>query len=128
MLPDIIEALTNKKYKGIVLEGTGIGHAPTNIEENLPNYKAFKKFIESGGIVALTSQCLFGRVHEHIYVNTRRLSDIGIIFGQDMLTETAFIKLAWLLGNYKKEEVKELMTQNLRGEINERLNEDEFLH
>ena len=44
-----------------------------------------------------------------------------------MLTETAFIKLAWLLGNYKKDEVKTLITKNLRGEINERLMKDEFL-
>jgi len=44
-----------------------------------------------------------------------------------MLTETAFIKLAWLLGNYKKEEAKKLITENLRGEINERVLKDEFL-
>lgn len=127
MLPDIINAITKEKYKGIVLEGSGIGHAPTNIEENLPNYKALKKFIDSGGLVVLTSQCIFGRVHKDIYTNTRRLAEIGVIFGEDMLTETAFVKLSWLLGNYKKEEAKELVTKNLRGEINERLSEDEFL-
>jgi len=123
MSSDLIEALTKKNYKGIVLEGTGIGHAPTNIEENIPNYKALKKFIDSGGIVTMTSQCLFGRVHEHIYTNTRRLGKIGVVFGQDMLPETAFVKLAWLLGNYKKQEIKDLITKNLRGEINDRLSD-----
>ena len=44
-----------------------------------------------------------------------------------MLTETAFIKLAWLLGNYKKNEVGELITKNLRGEINDRILKEEFL-
>ena len=127
MLPDIIDALTKKKYKGIVLEGSGLGHAPTNIKENQPNYNALKKFIQNGGIVVITSQCIFGRVHRNIYVNTRRLGNIGCIYGEDMLTETAFTKLSWLLGNYKKDEVKELLTKNLRGEINDRLMQDEFL-
>lgn len=127
MFPDLFDALTKKKYNGLVLEATGIGQAPTNIKENIPNYNALKKFIESGGIVVLTSQCIFGRVHKDIYTNCRRLADMGIIFGQDLLTETAFVKLAWLLGNYKKDEVKDLMTKNLRGEINERLMKDEFL-
>ena len=127
MFPDLIETLTKKKYKGLVLEATGLGQAPTNIKENIPNYNALKKFINSGGVVVLTSQCIFGAVHGDIYVNCRRLGNVGAIFGKDMLPETAFIKLAWLLGNYKKDEVKELLTKNLRGEINERLMKDEFL-
>jgi len=127
MFSDILDTLTKKKYKGLVLEGTGMGHAPTNIKENLPNYNALKKFIHNEGIVVITSQTVFGRVHRDIYVNTRRLGNIGCIYGQDMLTETAFTKLSWLLGNFKKDEVKELMTKNLRGEINDRLMKDEFL-
>src|SRR3989338_1812158 len=125
--PDIVDALTKKKYRGIVFEGTGLGHAPTNIEENLPNYRALKKFIDNGGIVVVTSQCLFGAVHRDVYVNLRRLGNIGCIFGRDMLSETAFVKLAWLLGNFKKDEVKEMISKNLRGEINERLGKDEFI-
>ncbi len=127
MFPDIIDALAEKKYKGIVLEGTGLGHAPTNIDENIPNYKSLKRFIDNGGIVAITSQCIFGAVHSAVYTNLRRLANIGAIFGKDMLTETSFIKLSWLLGNFKKEEVKGLIAKNLRGEINERLTKDEFL-
>jgi len=127
MKPDFFEILTKKGYKGLVLEATGIGQAPTNTKENLPNYEALKRFIDKGGVVVLTSQCIFGKVHKDIYTNCRRLADIGIIFGEDMLTDTAFVKLAWLLGNYPKEKVKELLTQNLRGEINERITVDEFL-
>jgi glutamyl-tRNA(Gln) amidotransferase subunit D len=36
-----------------------------------------------------------------------------------MTPETAYIKLAWLLSNYK-DKVKELYGKNLRGEISER--------
>ncbi|HLC52255.1 MAG TPA: Glu-tRNA(Gln) amidotransferase subunit GatD [Candidatus Nanoarchaeia archaeon] len=128
MGPVIIDALTEKKYQGIILEATGIGQAPTNIEENLPNYKALQRFIEQGGVIVLTSQCIFGRVHPDIYTNCRRLREIGIIFGEDMLTETAHIKLAWLLANYPKTRVEELAAVNLRGEINEALSfKEDFL-
>ena len=118
--PDMIEVFTKNGYKGLVLESTGLGQAPTNIDENLPNYEALKTFIKNGGIVVLTSQCVFGRVHPYVYTNCRRLVDIGVIFGEDMITETAYIKLAWLLGNHKPEEVRKLITQDLRGEISQR--------
>ena len=44
-----------------------------------------------------------------------------------MLSETALVKLSWLLANYSKEEAKDLIRENLKGEINERINADEFL-
>ena len=107
-----------KNYKAIVIEATGLGHAPTNTKENLPNYDSLKKFIKDGGVVAITSQCLYGAVHPYVYTNLRRLSEIGCIFCEDMLPETAWIKLSWLLGNYSVEEAKNLLAKNLRGEIN----------
>lgn len=117
-------------YRGIVLEATGLGQAPTNLgKEHLKIYEILKKFIKKGGVVAITSQCIYGRVHPFIYTNCRRLVDIGCIFCEDMLTETAFVKLAWLLGNYQNDrnKVKEFMTTNLRGEITERSEyEEEF--
>ena len=116
-------------YKAFVIEGTGLGHAPTNLgEDNLKNHAILKEFISRGGIVAITSQCIYGRVHPTVYTNLRRLSNIGCIFCEDMLPETAFIKLAWLLGNYPPEEAKKLMTENLRGEITERTEyEEDFI-
>ena len=128
MSPVIVNALVDAGFKGIILEATGIGQAPTNIAENLPNYEALKKFIAQGGVVVLTSQCIFGRVHADIYSNCRRLKEIGVIFGEDMLTETALVKLAWLLGNYPQKEAEKLVAENLRGEISLRSEyEKEFI-
>lgn len=124
MSREIIDVFTKNNYKGLVLETTGLGQAPTNIKENLPNYEALKDFIKKGGIILLTSQCIFGRVHEDVYTNCRRLKDIGIIYGEDMITETAYVKLAWLLGNYKLEDVKKMIKENLRGEITKRTGTD----
>ena len=120
MQPEIFEFFEKNNYKGLVLEATGIGQAPTNTKEHEKNYAALQKFIKKGGVVVLTSQCIFGRVHPTIYTNCRRLSNIGIVFGEDMLAETAFVKLAWLLGNFKAPEAKELVGKNLRGEITKR--------
>jgi len=49
----------------------------------------------------------------------------GIIYLEDMLAETAFVKLAWVLGHKEwaknKEVVKEKMLQNFAHELNDRL-------
>jgi len=114
-----------KGYNGLIIEGTGLGHTPgqvpnewCRIHEKI--YPALKNVIDSGCIVVMTTQCLFGGVQMHVYDKGVDLTNLGVIPGQDMLPETAFVKLAWLLGNYKKDEVKKLITTNLRGEINER--------
>ena len=122
MFVDVFEVFRKKGYKGLVLEGTGIGQAPTNTPEHQAIYEELKNFIQEGGVVVLTSQCIYGAVHPFIYSNCRRLVEIGVIFGKDMLTETAHIKLSWLLANEAdKDQVKELMQTNLRGEINEKI-------
>jgi glutamyl-tRNA(Gln) amidotransferase subunit D len=125
--PKTFEYFT-KNFKAIIIEGTGLGHCPSNLGEiNLKNYEILKKYIKKGGIVAMTSQCIFGRVHGAVYTNLRRLKKIGVIYCEDMLTETAYMKMSWLLGNFKEDQVKDLMTKNLRGEINKRILPDEIL-
>ena len=91
-----------------------MGHAPIKILEPL------KKFLKNG-IVVMTTQCLNGRVNMNVYSTGRLLQDIGVVSGEDMLPEVAYIKLSWLLANYKsRKKVEELLKKNLRGEINER--------
>ncbi len=128
MLPEIFDFYREKKYKGLIIEGTGLGHMPLYVTEGKNELlHAVKQLIESGCIVVMTSQSIFGKVMMDVYSNLRKEKEIGIIEGSDMLTETAFIKLAWLLGNYKHEEVKQLMTQNLKGEINQRILVDQYI-
>ena len=75
----------------------------------------------------MTTQTLYGRLQMHVYDKGVELQKLGVVPGGDMLPETAFVKLAWLLGNYKTEEAKEMVGKNLRGEINERTQyEEEF--
>ncbi|MEK6972645.1 MAG: Glu-tRNA(Gln) amidotransferase subunit GatD [archaeon] len=108
-----------QKYAGLVIEGTGLGHIAIN-GENAKNLKALQELTKSGCIVAMTSQCLYGRVHSAVYSTARKIKNAGVIYCEDMIPETAFIKLSWLLGNFKKEEAKVMLAQNLRGEITKR--------
>ena len=116
-----------KGYKGLVIEGTGLGHTPgqnpnseTEIHKKI--YPAIKEIVDSGTVVVMTTQCLFGGVNMNVYDKGRDLLGLGVISGKDMLANTALVKLSWLLGNEKNtEKVKELMEKNLRGEINPRI-------
>ncbi len=124
MFPGQFEFFSKNRFKGLVIEGTGLGHTPGHTPDEITKkgahkkfFPAIKKFIKQGGIAVMTSQCLFGRVQMHVYDKGTDLMNLGVIPGEDMLPETAFVKLAWLLGNYKKDEVKKLVGKNLRGEI-----------
>lgn len=103
-----------KNYKGLVLEGFGLGHAP--IEDG--NEMFFKKLksLAKKCIVVMTTQTIFGEVNMNVYATGRKLQEIGVI-PCSMLPEVAFIKLAWLIGNYPPSETRKLMTKNLRGEL-----------
>jgi len=109
------------KYKGLVVEGSGLGHLPVSEAENnwIP---ALKKHIRNGLVVCIATQTVFGRVDPWVYSNGRELIDAGVIYLEDMLAETAFVKLGWVLGHYGwKTKVKEKMLENVAGEINERM-------
>ena len=115
-----------KGYKGLVIEGTGLGNTPLDVldrytKEHAKIRNALENLVRSGTVIVMTTNCLFGKVNMNVYSKGVDLIKIGVIPGEDMLPETAFVKLSWLLGNYKKEMVRELVKRNLRGEINERI-------
>ncbi len=109
------------KYKGIVIEMTGLGHVPVSeaVHSWLPG---LKKHIKNGFIVCAAAQTINGRLDPYVYSNGRELIEAGVIFLEDMLAETALIKLGFVLGHYGwKKNIKEKMLENVAGEISERL-------
>ncbi|MCD6488980.1 MAG: Glu-tRNA(Gln) amidotransferase subunit GatD [Desulfurococcales archaeon] len=113
---DIIDYVIDKGYHGIVLEGTGLGHTPNKLIPSI------ERAVDSGIPVVMTSQCLFGRINMHVYSTGRKLLAAGVIPGKDMLPETAYIKLSWVLGKTRDlREVRKLMLTNIAGEINPRI-------
>jgi glutamyl-tRNA(Gln) amidotransferase subunit D len=122
--PEIIEWYIDRGYKGIIIEGTGLGHVPTfppKEETGRSWIPAIERAVESEVFVGMTSQCLNGRVHPFVYRALRTTFQKGVVYLEDMLPETSLVKLGWVLGNYDSlEEVKEKMSSNLVGEISSR--------
>ncbi len=125
--PEIIDFYLGKKYRGMIIEGTGLGHAPVSTaHQDLLWLPKIKEAVSSGMIIGMTSQCIYGRVNSSVYRNLRLISAAGAIYCEDMTPETAYVKLGWLLGNYDAEKAKELLPSNLVGEISPRSEYDDF--
>ncbi len=108
----IIEYLASVGYRGIVIEGTGLGHIK---EDCVP---VIKNVVDEGVIVVMSTQTLFGRVNMKVYTTGRKLLKAGVLSADDMLPEVAYVKLSWLLGNVNDvDEVKKLFVSNLVKEL-----------
>jgi glutamyl-tRNA(Gln) amidotransferase subunit D len=115
MHPDLVDALVEKGYRGVVIGGTGLGHV------NKPLYPALRRAIEKGVHVVMTVQTLWGYVQMYVYDTGRDLLDVGIIPLENMLPETALMKLAWVLAHTDdRDEVMRMMRQPVNHEITDR--------
>ncbi len=116
---EVIDFFVDRGYRGIVLEGTGLGHVGEWLIDSI------KRGVEAGTVFVMTSQTLFGRVNMNVYTTGRKLLEAGVVPGEDMLPEVAYVKLSWLLGHLDDpSEVKRLMRLNLAGEITRRITID----
>lgn len=124
--PEILDYYLSNGYKGIVLEMGALGHVASKIAR-LGWTKKLKEVQEKGLIVCGVTQCFYGRTDPLVYSNGREFLETGIIYLEDMLPETAFVKLGWVLGHKEwtksKEMIKEKMLENFAGELNKRLEE-----
>jgi glutamyl-tRNA(Gln) amidotransferase subunit D len=112
MPSSILEWVLESDFKGVVIEGTGLGHVSEL------QYEPIKKLIMKGIPVVMTSQCIWGRVHMNVYSTGRDLLRIGVIPAEDMLPETALVKMMWALGQTSDpREVEKIMKTNLAHEI-----------
>ena len=110
--PNLLNQIIEMGYKGIIFEGTGLGHIGKVMYENV------KKANEKGIFLGMTSQCVDGRVRMTVYESGRDLLDLGIIPLENMIPEVALVKAMWAIGNSQNvEEVKEIMLQNIASEL-----------
>jgi glutamyl-tRNA(Gln) amidotransferase subunit D len=115
MSPDLVDALVEKGYRGIVIAGTGLGHV------NKPLYPALKRAVQAGVHIVMTVQTLWGYAQMYVYDTGRDLLDIGVVPLDNMLPETAFMKLSWVLGHTDDHaEVLRMMRHPYSHEITER--------
>ncbi len=113
--PDIIDGLSAMGYRGLVMAGTGLGHV------NKPLYPAIRRAIQKGMTVVMCVQTLWGFAQMYVYDTGRDLLDLGIIPLDNMLPETAYMKLAWVLGQTDDpRRIREMMTTAINHEIEPR--------
>jgi glutamyl-tRNA(Gln) amidotransferase subunit D len=108
--PEMLNYYIDARYRGIVLEGTGLGHVASDWIGSI------KRATDAGIPVVVTSQCLRGRICDRVYDTGRYMLEAGAIEGGDMLPEVALVKLMWVLANHP-EETASLIRKPLAGEI-----------
>jgi glutamyl-tRNA(Gln) amidotransferase subunit D len=122
--PNILDFYSKNKYNGIILEMSGLGHVPSG-KTRKSWINKLREIQKKGIIVCATTQTIYGRVDPYVYSNGRAILDTGVIYLEDMLSETAFVKLGWVLGHNEwaknKEIVREKMLENFAHELNNRL-------
>jgi len=112
---EIVHLLLDKGYHGIVIEGTGFGHVD---EETI---QAIRRATSEGIPVVAATQTIFGRVNLNVYSTGRKMLEAGVIPADDMIPETAYVKLSWVLARTRDpQEVRRLMLTPLAGELGER--------
>jgi glutamyl-tRNA(Gln) amidotransferase subunit D len=115
MNPDVVDAMVEKGYHGIVIAGTGLGHV------NAPLYPALERAVKAGVHVVMTVQTLWGYAQMYVYETGRDLLDLGIVPLDNMLPETALMKLGWVLGHTNDHrQVLEMMREPVNHEITPR--------
>ena len=131
--PNILDFYAKENYRGLILELSGLGHLPTKRSRN-SWIKKLKDIQKKEVIICAASQTIYGRLNPLVYSNGREIFETGVIYLEDMLSETAFVKLSWILGKRKtpkakneieqfRKWVKEKMLENFSHELNDRLEE-----
>ncbi|MCP4593523.1 MAG: Glu-tRNA(Gln) amidotransferase subunit GatD [bacterium] len=115
MTPDIVDAIVDKGYRGIVIAGTGLGHV------NKPLYPALDRAAAKGVHIYMTVQTLWGYVQMYVYETGREIMGLGVVPAANMLPEVAFMKLSWALGQTDdRDEVRRIMLTPVVDETTER--------
>jgi glutamyl-tRNA(Gln) amidotransferase subunit D len=123
MKADVVDALVERGYRGLVIAGTGLGHV------NRVIYPALERARDAGVQVYMTLQTLWGFVQMHVYETGREILELGVVPLANMLPEVAYVKLGWALGLHPDDadSVRLLMTTPLAGDMTEREPHDGYL-
>ena len=112
--PEIMNYATNSGYKGVIIEGTGLGHVGKTM------YGAIEKAKKNGLFIGMTSQCIDGMVRMTVYDSGRDLLNLGVIPLGNMIPETALVKTMWALANSKdSDEMTKMMKENIALEFSD---------
>jgi lysophospholipase len=119
MRPEMVDAVLRLEgLKGLILETFGAGNTPGGPDSDFNRVLAAA--VKKGIVIVNVTQCLSGSVSP-IYAPATILGRAGVVFGQDLTSEAALTKLAYLLAlpGATPEEVAKRMSVSIRGELTE---------
>ncbi|KAJ9627214.1 hypothetical protein H2203_003676 [Taxawa tesnikishii (nom. ined.)] len=116
--PEMVDLfLRAEGLKGLVLETFGAGNAPTGHDSAMT--KVLADAVKRGIVIVNVTQCLSGSVSP-LYAPATVLGRAGVVFGQDLTSEAALTKLAYLFSlGLSPEDAAKRMSVSLRGELTE---------
>jgi len=100
---------------GLIIAGTGLGHVHQELIQEIA------RLTENDTPVCITTQCIWGSTNLNVYSTGRDMIRAGAIPLGDMLSETAYVKLSWVLGHTDDiVKCREMMLANMRREMGDR--------
>jgi glutamyl-tRNA(Gln) amidotransferase subunit D len=94
--PAVIDFYVDRASRASCLKAQGLGHVSKFC------FDAVKRATAKGVVVALASQCIWGRVDMNVYDTGRDLLSFGVVPLDDMFPETGLVKLMWALGQTRR--------------------------
>lgn len=93
---------TGRKCSGVILSTYGAGNIPCSSTRPQNPYgleKTIATLVEEGIPVGITTRCVVGAAEMGAYENNAAARQAGAMVLNDMTTESAYIKLSWVLAN-----------------------------